>query len=271
MLYEALSHVSHVAINPLTTDGDRWLKIFQPNPAAKVRLYCFSHVGGAASIYKHWAGFFSRDIEVCAIQLPGREERKHEVFIDNLDEAVKQLKDIVTADNRPFVFFGHSFGSILAYALAVQLKKAGVTPPCALLVSAKTAPHLPHKKSRANMPRIQLIEELVSMGGTPDSILKDEVLMDSVLRIVRADYTVLESFSLARYYDCLACPIVAFEATFDSYTSSAGIDAWSEYTCAGFNKHLVDGGHFYLNDYPAKLFAELNHILNNVVSSHVSE
>ncbi len=220
-------------------------------------------------MYKHWPGFFSQSVEICAIQLPGREERKRDAFMNNLDEIVEQLQEVITSDSRPFAFFGHSFGSILAYALAVHMKRLGQSP-AALMVSAKTAPHLPHKKSRANMPRIQLREELIAMGGTPESILNDDALMDTVLRVVRADYAVLESFSPAKYYDCLNCPITAFEASFDHYTSSGGVDAWSEYTSGAFCKHQIDGGHFYLNEYPAKLFIELNNILNQLVSNHVS-
>ena len=264
MMYETMDELTAQS-DKLPTPGqrNRWLKIYQERPAAPLRLYCFAHVGGAASVYKQWPQYLSAEVEVCAVQLPGREERQNENLCENIEEVVNKLITVVAADSRPAIFFGHSFGSILAFALASRLKNLGMEP-ASLIVSAKTAPHLPSKKLRSNLPRVQLVQELVTMGGTPESVLSDSLMMDRALRIVRADYCVLESFKPNNYLDSLACPIIAFEADEDTYTTGSGIDAWSEYTHSTFIKHVVSGGHFYINNHPAALFAVINSVVENI-------
>lgn len=264
MMYDVMDEITcQLSSSQQVGLRNRWLKIYQPRPYAPTRLYCFSHVGGTASVYKQWAQFLSADIEVCAVQLPGRDERQHENLCEDIEDVINKLTTVIAADTRPSVFFGHSFGSILAFALASKLKTLGIEPN-ALIVSAKTAPHLPSKKLRSNLPRVQLIQELVAMGGTPEAVLNDSTMMDRALRIVRADYSVLESFKPDRYLDLLSCPIVAFEADEDTYTTGAGIDAWREYTQSTFIKHVVNGGHFYLNDNPAVLFSVINSMVENI-------
>lgn len=264
MMYETIDEMTNQSNSlPIFGRHNRWLKIYQERPSAPVRLYCFSHVGGAASVYKQWPQFLSADVEMCAVQLPGREERQHENLCEDIEDAVNKLATVVAADSRPSVFFGHSFGSILAFSLASRLKALGIGPDV-LIVSAKTAPHLPSKKLRSNLPRVQLVQELVSMGGTPESVLNDGVMMDRALRIVRADYCVLESFKPDNYLDSLSCPIIAFEADGDTYTTGVGIDAWSEYTQSTFIKHVVNGGHFYINDHPEVLFSVINSMVEKI-------
>jgi surfactin synthase thioesterase subunit len=52
-----------------------WLirKIYRSRP--RVRLFCFHYVGGGASIFQSWLHKLPSDIEVYAVQLPGRETR----------------------------------------------------------------------------------------------------------------------------------------------------------------------------------------------------
>ena len=55
-----------------------WVTRSVPNPNAKLRLFCFPYAGGGASIYRGWPDELPHEIEVCAVQLPGRETRMHE-------------------------------------------------------------------------------------------------------------------------------------------------------------------------------------------------
>jgi aryl carrier-like protein len=55
--------------------ASNWFVIPKPAPEAKHRLFCFSYLGAGASVFNDWADRFSEDVEVCLVQLPGREER----------------------------------------------------------------------------------------------------------------------------------------------------------------------------------------------------
>ncbi|MFE7752043.1 thioesterase domain-containing protein [Streptomyces sp. NPDC057428] len=40
-----------------------------------MRLFCLPYAGGAASAYARWPAFFGGEVEVCGIELPGRQSR----------------------------------------------------------------------------------------------------------------------------------------------------------------------------------------------------
>jgi hypothetical protein len=69
-----------------------WIVFPKANPKAKIRLVCFPCAGRGASLYRTWPGPLGKDVEVCAIQLPGRENR--------LDEPPRQ-QGPVAADGQP--------------------------------------------------------------------------------------------------------------------------------------------------------------------------
>lgn len=52
-----------------------WVKRSKPNPQARLGLFCFPHAGVGASIFRDWANHLPGEVEVCAVQLPGREDR----------------------------------------------------------------------------------------------------------------------------------------------------------------------------------------------------
>src|SRR5947209_4907352 len=100
-----------------------WLVVFQPNPRARLRLFCFPFAGGAASAYRRWAGLLPADVEVAAVQLPGREGRFREPAFTSLDALLDALVPALRpALDRPFAFFGHSMGGVTAFEAARRLR-----------------------------------------------------------------------------------------------------------------------------------------------------
>jgi hypothetical protein len=55
--------------------GTDWLRVFAVRPAARLRLFCFPHAGGAASTFRELARLAPPDIELVAVQYPGRQDR----------------------------------------------------------------------------------------------------------------------------------------------------------------------------------------------------
>lgn len=257
-----MSSSLHKIDSNIVVEKDRspWLQL-EPNSMATARLYCFSHIGGSASTFKQWPNFLDASIEMGAAQLPGRENRRNEPVCRNLSELIEAYLPIILEDERPFTLFGHSFGSIVAFVLATQLTELG-REPNALVVSAKQAPYLTPRQNRSKLPRIQLMEEMQKMGGTHPSVLNDNELMDDLLKAVRADFSVLESFKPDDYDVQLDCPIKAFAAVDDHLVSPASVEGWCEYTTTSFDFIKLTGGHFYINDHPDKLFKVINQTLS---------
>ena len=58
-----------------TVDSRSWLRYLRRRPLADLQLFCFPFAGGGASIFRKWDTKLPGNVEVCVIQLPGREDR----------------------------------------------------------------------------------------------------------------------------------------------------------------------------------------------------
>ena len=60
-------------MKPSSSAPERWLAYREVNPRAKMRMFCFPYAGGGASIYRGWGASLPGDLEVCPVQIPGRD------------------------------------------------------------------------------------------------------------------------------------------------------------------------------------------------------
>jgi medium-chain acyl-[acyl-carrier-protein] hydrolase len=86
-----------------------WITCPKPNPQAHVRLFCFPYAGGGASIFRLWSDDMPAEVEVCPVQLPGRESRLSHPPFTRLALLVPTLVPVLRPYlDRPCAFFGHS-------------------------------------------------------------------------------------------------------------------------------------------------------------------
>src|SRR5207248_8086141 len=109
---------------------NKWFLAPRQNAQAKLRLFCFPYAGGGSSVYRGWAERLPRDVEVCLAQLPGREARLRETALTSLSQIVDELAEHIKPYlDKPFAFFGHSMGAMIAFELARRLRRSyGVEP-----------------------------------------------------------------------------------------------------------------------------------------------
>src|SRR5258708_14816652 len=74
---DALPSKDRVIDTQLPREEDQWFPR-RPHRNGLVRLFCLPHAGGGAAIFQSWPNLLSSEIEVCAIQLPGPENRLRE-------------------------------------------------------------------------------------------------------------------------------------------------------------------------------------------------
>jgi medium-chain acyl-[acyl-carrier-protein] hydrolase len=224
-----------------------WAVIRQPRPEARLRLFCFPHAGGAASAYAAW-GADLPNVEVVAVQPPGRERRLSEPplerlgpFVDAAYEALRPLWD------RPFAFFGHSTGALVGYELARRLRRDGATGPLHLFASGRWAPHLPDPEPPVYaLPDDELIAALRRYGGTPDELLSDGDLMAFLLPLLRADFALGDTYR-HEPGPPLSIPITAIGGAQDPRVCAEALEAWGDHTTGSFAAHRLPGDHFFLH------------------------
>lgn len=222
------------------------LACFKPNPNAALRLVCFPCAGGGASMYRVWAELLP-DVEVWAVNYPGRESLHGQPFASNTDElAAGILENESFLKEKPCVFYGHSFGAFMAFDVAYKLQKRGVSLQ-ALCVSARRSPHLKAQTRISDMPETQFLQELDRLGGLPEVIRANEEMMAFYLPIIKADLR-LNDDCVADEGARLQCPLYLYSADEDRAADENELDAWRHCSTGPFQHRVFKGGHFFIQD-----------------------
>lgn len=243
---------------------NKWTLTFEPRPSAQVRLLCFHHAGGGAYGYRSWAGRLSADIELMAVQLPGRENRYSEPALASMDEILTGLLDAVHPSIAPYAVFGHSFGAIIGYLLACRARRTGeLSLPTHLFLSGARPP-MPAAGAAPDGLRFTdeaLITRLARLGGTPQAVLDDPNLLKAFLPALRADFQALEQLS---YEDepPLAAPFTLLHGIDDKTIRPEHLAAWRTRSSLPTNAHKLPGAHFYSPSGQAMLLAIINKTLS---------
>lgn len=240
-----------------------WISNPKPNPTARLRLFCFPYAGGGASIFSQWVKLLPPEIELCSVQLPGRENRWREQPYREFSTLVKVLAEVVQPYlDKPFAFFGHSLGALLAYETARQLRRYYAPEPEYLFVSGRRSPQLSSPEASLHqLPNQAFIQQVQQRyNGIPALILQDRELMELFLPILRADFELLGSYRYEKDAP-LKCALTAFGGWDDRQATQLDLAAWRSQTCNSFNLKMFPGDHFYMQSArPALVEALAQHL-----------
>ncbi|SHF40822.1 Surfactin synthase thioesterase subunit [Seinonella peptonophila] len=225
-----------------------WFPFNHQVSTCKERFFCFPYGGGNPQFYRAWQNKMPQGIEIVPVQLPGRGMRFHEQNIDSVDQLIEILaREILHYLDRPFFFFGHSFGSLISYELASFLHDQYQKQPNHLFVSGYHAPHLPDPNPPIyHLPDDQFIDEVIAKNGMPKEILAQREYLDVFLPCLRADFTAAETYQHKKR-KLLTCPITIFGGKDDHEADFEHLEAWKELTTGAFEKILFPGDHFFIH------------------------
>jgi medium-chain acyl-[acyl-carrier-protein] hydrolase len=231
----------------LVPSSSAWVKVSRPRPAARLRLVCLPFAGGGASRFRPWPAYLPDDVEVLPIQIPGREDRFLEPAIDSMDPLAGRLVEELSGYlDRPFAFFGHSMGALVAFELARRLRPMG-REPVHLLAAGYRAPHLPRNQpDRHALADREFLAAVRDLNGIPLELLEDADFMDLVLPTLRSDFKLVERY-VYRDQAPLSCPLSVFGGLRDSEVTHDDLAAWSRHTTGHFQVHMLPGDHFFLD------------------------
>lgn len=241
---------------------DKWLLVPQRKPQASLRLFCFPFAGGNGAVFMPWANRLPADVELNAVQLPGRGARISETPLVNIQQMARACADaLAPLLDRPFAFFGHSMGAMLAYELTRELRRRGLPLPQQLMVSACRAPQCELGRAPLHtLPKQQFLDAIANLKGTPEAAIANRELMDLMEPVLRADFTAAESWQYVAEAP-LALPIAVFSGDQDTWVARANLAAWREHTSAGFWQQSFSGDHFYMLHQTAALVQQITQLL----------
>lgn len=226
----------------------RWLQQYEPRPTAPLRLVCFPHAGGSAAFYRNWATHETSDLEVLAVQYPGRMNRLDEPLIDETGAMADTLAGVLAHSvPAPFAFFGHSMGATIAFETAQRLARNHLPHPVRLFASARKGPacHKPGRRHLANDEAI--VAYLRKLGGCETEVFQQPQLLPMILPIIRSDFKLSETWAPlpGAHIDC---PITAFVGDEDSEVTIEEAASWRR-ASDHFEMRVFRGHHFYLLDH----------------------
>jgi acyl transferase domain-containing protein/surfactin synthase thioesterase subunit len=232
-----------------------------PSESAGMRLFCFPYAGGGASVYSSWLERLPPDVELCLVQLPGRENRIEDPPFFDMESLIVALGDeLKPLLDRPFAFFGHSLGALISFELASWLGSRNEPSPVHLFVSGYGDPRQP-----LAIPGMDLVEtndeaSLISLlqdfKGTPPEVLGHRDLLRQVLPAVRADFAIASKYRFAPR-EPLTCDITAFGGDADDLVPVGQFSGWKDLTRGTFKLRIMPGDHFFLRSNRAQLIAML--------------
>jgi surfactin synthase thioesterase subunit/glycosyltransferase involved in cell wall biosynthesis len=225
----------------------RWFPMLTPLESGKLRLFCFPFAGGGTLPYRSWAGLIP-GVDVCPVQLPGRENRSGEPPIDDMSELVEALAAAIQPyTGEPYAFFGHSMGAGIAFELARVLK----VPPQILIASSARAPQFRLNQAPTPDPADEeLLEQLSRLEGAPVSVL------EIALPLLRADTRLYRNY---RFHPGppLSIPLAVYGGDADPNLGPKELEPWRELTRGRFVRREFHGGHFYLQTNTPELLSAI--------------
>ncbi len=238
--------IMHPREDFLTTNS--WITCPKPNPTATLRLICVPYAGGGASTFAPWARLFPPTVEVCAVQLPGRETRLGEApyrQFNPLIEATAQA--LLPYLDKPFALFGHSLGALICFELAHYLRRQASIQPTHLFVSGRRPPHMPSREPALHhLPDAAFISQVQQRyNGIPPVILQEKELLELFLPILKADFELLEDYQYTQAAP-LDCPISAFGGRQDGQALEHELADWFNQTKNAFSLIMLPGNHFFV-------------------------
>lgn len=246
-MYNELKSTARLTSNP-------WVSYPNPNPDAKLRLFCFPYAGGSGHVFSSWKDKLPCDVELGLIQLPGRGARIAEQPFTDIYQLVEELAiGLLPELNKPFAFFGHSMGAVLGFELARFLRRKQVTAPRVLFAAGRSAPQMVNARlPMYNLPKAQFIEKIRELNGTDAGVLNSPELMDLLLPALRADFQMCETYCYRKQLP-LEFPISVFGGADDGNVEQDALLAWREQTTKNFEYHWLPGDHFFLHSSRAQL------------------
>ncbi|WP_276583904.1 alpha/beta fold hydrolase [Pseudomonas sp. RIT-PI-AD] len=235
---------------------ERWVRPYRLSPMPRWRLVCFAHAGGSASFFRDWAAALPADIDLLAIQYPGREDRFCEPCLTDMHSLAEAASQALRGyADRPLALFGHSLGAVAAYEVAIRLERQAIAVEH-LFISAHPAPQCQRGGQLHSGPDAALLDDVRRLSGRPHPLLEDPAQRELFLPSLRNDYRIVETYRRAQPLP-LDSRIEVFYPEQDPEIDLDEALAWQAASLQPLHLRRWDGEHFYLIEQRQALFDAL--------------
>ncbi len=256
--------------NGASLNGAQWLTRIVSRPAAKYRLFCFPFAGGGSAVFQNWAPLIRSDVDLVAVEPPGRLSRIEEKPVSDIAQFVDQVAAEMQGQlDIPFAFFGHCLGGLTLYETARRLRSTTPFAPVHLFVSGARPPDRVFEQGafernllrelmalpdfRVNAPAHAQSDEVFASVirhfniYATEQMLEQKELRDLMLPLIRAEFRMANNYVYEREQPW-DIPITCFYGKDDAYVTRAQALGWGRFTDSRFRAHIREGAHFGVID-----------------------
>ncbi|MBR1856006.1 MAG: thioesterase [Oribacterium sp.] len=214
----------------------------------KEKLFCFPYAGGSSTLYEGSLCGLKEAFDMIALDYSGHGTKYGLPLYETMEEMTSELYKEVTeklSKDEDYYLFGYSLGSIVAYQIACRLSDNGYRLPKKLFLCSMEAPHkIPENEWIHKLSEEDFRNEMISMGGIDDELLKDPLMLKIFMPIIRRDFKLHEEFEGEKHDVLDTCALVFYS---DEDISNENIRNWD--TVIGSVQYLCyPGGHFFIYD-----------------------
>ncbi|NIF86990.1 alpha/beta fold hydrolase [Burkholderia sp. Cy-637] len=225
-------------------------------------LLCIPWAGASIERFYAWKPHLPAGVGISGVQLPGRGARADEPAATDLDALLDEIAvEYLALPAPPPILFGHSFGALIAYELAMRVnhtarRAGGVDPVTRLVVSGLSAPPtIAEEEHIAHLDDAAFSAAVHALNGMPAEIAQIPASMRYFMSVLRCDFRLYESYAFRSGRPRLRCPIVVCSGRADPSVTEPGLRTWATLTEGACSRHDFDGDHFYIERHAAALAA----------------
>ncbi|MBE1556842.1 thioesterase II family protein [Sporosarcina limicola] len=234
----------------------------------RIRLFCLPYAGGSAQFYMNWKNYLSPEIELYPIELAGRGKRYTDPIKNSIEEIVDDIYEKVKneIDKMPYMLFGHSMGSLIAFELSHKLIAKNHLEPFNIFISGRKAPRITANSKSYELSDDNFKELIFNMGGTPMEILNSPNFEELFLPILRSDFKAVETYIYQEKNQKLNSMLSLMYGNYDEIDIKE-ITPWKEETSKDTKVYEFLGGHFFIQNN----IVEITNIINKTANDYLKK
>jgi len=231
-----------------------------------INLFCIPFAGGSSYSFREFERYMADFVKIVPIDLPGHGRKMKSPLLTNIHDITNVIfSEIKNELHKPYAFYGHSMGALLAYLLTQKAVAEHINLPLSLFVSGHYSPNVPPKNKTVHLlPKEAFIQKISEYGGIPSEIIQEQDLMDLFIPIIRTDFQAVIEY-IYQAEKPLDIPITVMIGSHDS-TSYEEAVRWQDMTTQTISLRQFPGGHFFIFDYLPEISKIICRNLNDCVN-----
>ncbi|MFN8371185.1 MAG: beta-ketoacyl synthase N-terminal-like domain-containing protein [Bacteriovoracaceae bacterium] len=226
---------------------------------ANYRIFIFLPFGfGNKNMSKSWDYTLKEETEVWLVSLDNNSTWKN--LINNIVNEISPYLDL------PFVFYGHSMGSLVAFEVIQYIEKKMNKSPILFIPSASGTPEI-FQRLKYTSPFLDITKDL-DWTKTREVLERNNYLLPIKSGLaflteneVLNDIELIQNYSYNGYQ--VKAPIMAIFANNDILVKDPlVVSSWRNFTTGEFLFEEIDGNHLYFISPPKSFFQKLDNVLS---------